>query len=192
MNYDQFKNNVGYRIQLQPAAIWLDEDGFERPALENDWIIESVTPEAARLTMVGSLYFHPLGLDHIKDFKTDPSRSRRGGIRYGFLTLTVQIYIQGIRVFWRPTLRPGERLPPPSPKVIEMIVDFNFPSDSGIQANLDAMGFDVSWALESRLARLTQIGGWQVVLEQGEDGALYRFRVRDRKGDDQILIKRRR
>ena len=57
MNHQHFKENVGSRVELQPAAIWLDDLGFERPALEDNWIVECVTQDSIRLANVGTGLF---------------------------------------------------------------------------------------------------------------------------------------
>jgi hypothetical protein len=105
------------------------------------------------------------------------------------LNLLVQIYIQGANVWVRPTAQPGTPVPPPEVRIEDRAVDFRYPSDSGLQDQLIAQGYRVSWALESRIARLLDLEGWEIVHVRTDNG-LMRFRAKDPR-DDQILIKKR-
>lgn len=79
----------------------------------------------------------------------------------------------------------------PQAEVTEKIVDFSYPSDSGIQQRIEAAGYRVSWCLETRLSRRLDIEGCEVVVEPDGQGRLYSYRLKDRPAD-QILIKCRR
>lgn len=112
MNLKQLKKkDIGCRLKLAPPACHLDAAGEPLPVQNEDWIIMAVTDEHVEITTdAGS--FCRLGVDHIKNFATDPQRSG-DGLSHGFLVLLVQIYVQGADVNVVPTLRPGEALPPP-------------------------------------------------------------------------------
>jgi hypothetical protein len=104
------------------------------------------------------------------------------------LTLLVQIYIQGNNAWVRPTLQPGIPVPPPDVNIEDRAVDFRYPGDTGLQARLVAQGYKVSWALESRLPRLIDLEGWEIVIEPTPTG-FERYRARDPR-DDQVLVKK--
>jgi hypothetical protein len=178
--------NIGYRIRLRPIASRLNDFGLELPEIDDDWIVQSAGDDGIVIANVRTQHQFTLGYDHVHHFTSDTTR-RQGELKFGFLTLTVQIYLQRANLSIQPAFRPGERVPPPAVKVTEKIVDFRYPSDSGIQATLQAQGFKVSWALESRLYRLVEFEGWQRVIIRDNDGALVQFKVKDRR-DDQVLV----
>ena len=78
---------------------------------------------------------------------------------------------------------------PPS-DIAEKWVDFRYPNDSGIQARLEAEGFQVSWCADKYLARKLEFEGAEVVVETGQDGIATKFRLRTRP-ENQTLIKTR-
>lgn len=84
---------------------------------------------------------------------------------------------------------PGSQ-PLPSQEVVEKWVDLRYPSDSGLQAKLDAAGYRVAWCLDTNLARKLDLEGWEVVVEADDHGVPTKFRLRDRPAD-QTLIKKR-
>ena len=187
MQWNKLKQSVGYRVRLSPIAYRLDDLGRTIPELDEDWLIsQGPSDETIQISRIAG-HSIPLAKDQVHHFTSDPIRSV-GDARYGMLSLLVQIYIQGAEVKVRPTVQPGVPVPPPDIKIEDRAVDFNYPSDSGIQARLMAQGYKVSWALESRLARLTEIEGWEIVIEKTPTG-LARFRAKDRR-DDQVLVRK--
>jgi len=68
-------------------------------------------------------------------------------------------------------------------------VDFQYPSDSGLQERLANAGYKVAWCLDTRLSRKIDIEGWEIVTELNERGIPTRFRLKD-KPADQTLIKK--
>jgi len=112
MNWEQMKKNVGCRVQLVPAASRLDENGRELPAFDDDWIIEEVSSSEVCISNPRTGDEGKLGKDHIHNFSTNPNRVEPG-IRYGFLMLTVQVFLQGRKLWLRPNARPGEPVKPP-------------------------------------------------------------------------------
>lgn len=111
MNLAQIKNNVGWLVQLEPVACRLDEAGRELDVENDDWVIQEVTNDVVRISNLRTNHIVKLGKDHIHHFTTNPDRATAES-KYGFLTLHVQIYLQGSKVRVRPNSRPGERLPP--------------------------------------------------------------------------------
>lgn len=190
MNLDQLKKNVGYRVQLDPPAIHLDDMGRELPLKNEDWIVESVTDAELRIseaTVMGLAT--KLGKDSVHHFTSDASRSIAGGIQYGFLTLTLQLYIQNGTITYRPC-RPGERVPPPPITHAQKWVDFKYPKDSGLQDRLEMAGYRVAWSRDSRLARLVELEGWEIVVEKDGQGMPTSFHLRDNP-ENQVFIKSR-
>ncbi len=95
-------------VSLQPLAIRLDERGNELATLNDDWRIVRVTDEIVEIRNIHTDHSIELGTDHVHHFDTNPGRSAPG-VKYGFLTLTVQLFIQGHAIHLRPT-QPGQRV----------------------------------------------------------------------------------
>lgn len=130
MNWAQFKKGIGMRFQLEPVPCRLDEHNRELPKENDDWLLQNVLPsDVVSLRNLRTDHVAELGKDHIYDFRSNPSRSA-GDIKYGFLVLKMQIFMQGRRVWYRPNARPGESVgrfhPPktqPSRAVIALLED---------------------------------------------------------------------
>jgi hypothetical protein len=183
MNKDMMKKNVYVHVLLQPPANWLDQNGLPAKApFEDRWIVTAVRDEGVEIANRG--YSRLLGYDHINKFTSDGTK---GGNRLGFLTLNVQVTVQGMEVRIEPT-RPGVAISPKTPQVIDKLVDLRYPVDSGLQARIEASGYRVAWALESRLSRLIDLEGYELVIEPDRNGVLCSFRVKDRP-IDQVLVK---
>lgn len=193
MNLDMLKGNVGWRVQLAPQAIHLDAFGRELPSKNEDWIIRSVTDEEVSLGEAVILGLEAtLGKDHIQSFATNPARSVRGGLQYGYLKLHMQMYVpKDAPIWYQPCVRPGERLPPPPVQVIELVVDFNYPNTSGIQQRLVDDGFNIAWVTTSRVPSL-ELEGWEVVVEKDGYGRLTSFFLLDPRGRLVFVKKKRR
>ena len=110
MRREMLERNIGDRVQLEPAAIHLDALGRELPSRHEDWVIVDVTDDAARLDNATGLTTR-IGLDSIHHYTSDPSRPATGGVEYGMLLLTVQMYIQNGNATYRPCPKPGGMVP---------------------------------------------------------------------------------
>jgi hypothetical protein len=110
MNWAQIRKNVGWRVQLQPVACRIDDSGRQQEPINDDWIIEAVVDNGLRVKNVRTHHVTELNKDHLYKFTTDSDRTC-GDAKYGFLTLTVQIFLRGDQLWKLPTFRPGERLP---------------------------------------------------------------------------------
>ena len=108
MNKEQIRKSVGHLVRLIPIAHRLDARGHPLPQIDDEWLIESVTDQGVRLFLSRTGHGRTLGYDNIHHYNTDRSHA---GVTYGFLTLNVQLSIQGNDVHLRPT-RPGESVPP--------------------------------------------------------------------------------
>lgn len=191
MNLEKLKTNIGWRVQLAPQAIHLDEFGRELPGKNEDWIIQGVADNEVHIDEAVMLGLTTtFGKDHVQSFATSPASSVAGGIQHGFLKLHVQMYIpQNAPIWCQPCVQPGQRVPPPPVQLVELFVDFNCPINSGIQTKLVDAGYDVSWAALSRLPNL-ELSGREVVVERDRQGGPTRFFLRDPR-DSQVLVKRR-
>jgi hypothetical protein len=106
MNKDQMKNNVGKRVLLQPPARRVQLDGSVQPAEPDDWwLVEEVTAAGVTISDPRTGNVRVLGYDHIQKFTSDQPRD---GFERGFLTLHVQLVMQGNVVDVVPNARPGE------------------------------------------------------------------------------------
>lgn len=110
MNWAQLKKNVGWHIRLVPIACRLDLNGRPLPDRDDEWFIKEVGEDLLSIQHVTGITA-VLAKDHIHHFTSDPLR-RIGDARHGFLTLNVQLFIQGAAAWIRPTLRPGEPVSP--------------------------------------------------------------------------------
>jgi hypothetical protein len=110
MNFDKLKRNVGYQVKLKPSACHLSPTGDLLLAQDEDWIIVAVTADYIETeTLAGCRY--RLGKDHVHHFTSDPHRSTEL-TKHGFLTLNVQLFIQGIEVWATPNSQPGAAVAP--------------------------------------------------------------------------------
>jgi hypothetical protein len=98
-------------VRLIPIAHRLDGKGHLLPQIDDQWRIESVTDDGVRIYLPRTGHGRTLGFDHIHQYTSD--RIERG-VNYAFLTLNVQLSIQGNDVSVTPT-RPGEAVPPRIP-----------------------------------------------------------------------------
>jgi len=97
----------------------------------------------------------------------------------GFLTLKVQVFIQGNEVRVVPNARPGEAVAPRRPEVIEKTVTISYPAETGLQARLVAAGYEIGWTRPERVSTLVNVEGYEVVIEPDARGVLAHFRTRD-------------
>lgn len=189
MKRDQIIKNVGARVQLEPPARFLDLNGIERlPVRNDDWIIHAADNDGLRIENVRSTHSTKLGYDQIHSYMSNPDRSQ-GNLQCGFLTLRVQIFIQGVNLTKRPNERPGAPVDPPHVEIGDKWVDFRYPADSGLQQALETGGYRIAWCADRNLARRIDLEGWEVVVALDGNGGLVRLRLRD-SPENQTLIKR--
>lgn len=100
------------RMQLQPVAHRLDDAGKLQHPIDDDWLVESVTDDEVRISNPRTGLTTLLGFDHVYSYTSNPGRVE-GGLKFGFLTLKVQLTLKRHEVIVRPTFRPGESVPPP-------------------------------------------------------------------------------
>lgn len=112
MNWNMLTQNVGCKVRLVPAACHLDADGDLLPPRGEDWTIASHTADSLEIKTVSG-HSYRLAKDAIFSYASDADRSDAKQ-KYGFLTLKVQLFIQGSTVNAVPNLRPGEPVDPPA------------------------------------------------------------------------------
>lgn len=189
MNRDHIKKAVHYHVKLIPIACRLDERNGELLSIDDDWIIQPLSDDGVPIFNVRTSHTVTLGYDHIHHFTTNPD-GFLGGIKCGFLTLNVQVFLSGSGCWVRPNARPGEPLKPPRVEIVEKWVDLNYPSKSGILQKLAAAGYRVAWCLDTKLAGKVDLEGWESVIEPDPRGVLSTYHLKDRP-TDQTLIKKR-
>ena len=145
-------------------------------------------PRAVRIKNVRTEHTTTLGKDHIYEYLSNPDQSR-AGIKHGFLTLKVQIFLKADGFSMTPTARPGESVEPPPVEIAEKWVSLSYPTRSGITAQLSAAGYEVKWVWDTRLADLA-LQGWEVVIQRDEQGVFTKFRF-DPVGPHQTLVKKK-
>lgn len=178
MHIESLKKSIGTKIQIEPLPYRLDATGLRLADRSDDWLVGSVAAEGVQISNIQTGHSTTLGLDHIHHFTSNPDRSRTE--RFGFLTLNVQMYVQGANLHIRPTVRPGERLPPPPAEPQDKWVDIGYPASSGLQARLEACGYRLHWCSDRNISRKIDLEGWEPVLEPIPDHGVVRFRVRTR------------
>lgn len=181
------KKNIGARVQLKPTPHRLDEYGRKLPSIGDDWLVEDVSTDGVRIKNVRTDHTTLLGKDHIYDYVSNPDQSQHG-VKHGFLTLKVQLFLNASGVSITPTPRPGESVEPQVVQIQEKWVDADYPARSGLKARLEADGYSLTWAWDSKLAEL-ELKGWETVIEQDAQGVLTKFRF-DEVGPHQTLMKK--
>ncbi len=139
------KKNIGARVQLKPTLHRLDEYGRELPSIGDDWLVEDVSSDGVRIKNVRTDHPTLLGKDHIYDCVSNPDQSQHG-VKHGFLTLRVQLFLNASGVSITPAPRPGESVEPRVIQIQEKWVDADYPVDSGLKARLEADGYSLTWA----------------------------------------------
>jgi hypothetical protein len=111
MNLEQLKRDVGHQVKIVPPACHLDAASDPLPSLNEDWTIEAVTNDYVEIH-AASGHRYRLAKDHIRNFTADV-QSSTGDNKHGFLTLHVQLVVEGVNVKAVPNERPGAAVIPP-------------------------------------------------------------------------------
>ena len=119
------KKNLHQRVELVPTPCRLDERGQKLPDIDYDCIIECISDktETVGIAFPASGHHITLGKDHIYKYTTNPARSTNG-VQHGFLTLHVQVFLQGQRAWVRPNTKPGDPVEPSSvmPDTLKLVL----------------------------------------------------------------------
>jgi hypothetical protein len=101
MNIDKLRRNQTSRVRLRPSALSIEPDGAA-VAYDDVWTIVQVSTEGVvELSNPSTGHVAKLGSDHVHHFDSDPPSSSLNQ-KQGFLILTVQIYLQGARLWLEP------------------------------------------------------------------------------------------
>jgi hypothetical protein len=111
MNKEKLRKNVNDWVRLRPIAHRVQANGHPLPQIDDEWRIEAVTDEGVRISLPRTGHVRLLRFDQICEYTSDRFD---GGMKYGFLTLKVQLSIQGNDIDVTPT-RPGVTVPPQIP-----------------------------------------------------------------------------
>jgi len=112
MKKDQLKKCLRFRVRLRPHVIGLIQ-GKVVPARDDIWIVQAVKEDGVvELSNTCTGHVAKLGTDHIHHFDSDPM-SETDGLKHGFFTLLVQVYMSGNRL-WVEPLPLSERSRPTS------------------------------------------------------------------------------
>lgn len=100
MNKSKLKDLRGYRVRLRRPAISLLH-GRIVARRDDEWIVTDTEPGVLVIQNTVTSHRARLGTDHLHQFDSDPQRDWNG-LRHGFLTLTVQIYMSGYELWMEP------------------------------------------------------------------------------------------
>jgi len=107
VNLVQLKKNLLQPVQLRPIARQLAQEGRDLGREDDDWIVQDVSDNVIHITNIRTQHCAILGHDHIHHYTSNPGRSQHG-LKYGFLTLNVQIFLRGAEVTIEPNSAPGQ------------------------------------------------------------------------------------
>ena len=101
MQKSKLKNSSGTHVRLIPPAHSI-LNGYRLPQRDDVWITDAeMEGDALTIRNISTNHVVRLGLDQIHHFDSDQS-SEEDGIKRGFLTLLVQISMEGVNVNVRP------------------------------------------------------------------------------------------
>lgn len=131
------------------------------------------------------------GLGYIRWYKQREGYATLKGPIMIYWILALMTLIGGIAglLFLRDRIS-GRTTPKPASEPEIKWVDLNYPSDIGLQQQLESEGYRVRWCTDDNLARRLDIEGWELVLQELEDGRKVMLKIKDRVRD-QTLIKKR-
>lgn len=95
MNKAQIVKCLNMRVRLRPVPL---AAGMPH---DDEWLVQQITDSTIQLSNPGPGYIVHLGLDHIREFISDPGRSV-GTVPRGFLKLKVQLTMSGRDVIVEP------------------------------------------------------------------------------------------
>lgn len=101
MNTQKLKQYLLQRVRLRPEARSIPH---RHPLHSTDdvWIVTAVRRDGVvELSNTTTGHIARLGADHIHHFDSDPM-SETDGLKHGFFTLTVQVFMSGCRLWVEP------------------------------------------------------------------------------------------
>jgi len=91
MNKDKLRKNLNAWVQLRPVARRFDA-ATELEKIDDDWRIEEANNSGVKIKNIRTGHATVLGYDHIHHFTSNPDKEF-DGLKHGFLSLNVQIFI---------------------------------------------------------------------------------------------------
>lgn len=92
MNKKHFVENLNAWVRLRPCALWTDAEGCALPTLDHSWRVEAVTDQMVRLTCIRTGHVLELGLDHVREYRSDFTNNPLG--RRGFIMLQSWVLLE--------------------------------------------------------------------------------------------------
>lgn len=106
MQNDMIKKMIYHRVRLRPVAKRF-QGSIELSQIDDEWVIEQITDKGVTIKNMRTDHSKVLGFDHIHHYTSDPSKDF-DGFEHGFLTLMVQLSLDGLHVRIEP-ISLGER-----------------------------------------------------------------------------------
>ena len=72
----------------------------------------------------------------------------------------------------------------------DKLVDIKYPSDSGIQKELENVGFKVRWCAEDKLSRRIDMEGWEKVVWEDQTGKQFLLKCRSDRTHLTLIMKK--
>jgi hypothetical protein len=102
MNQEKIATMQYKKVRIRPIARRIEQTGHELSPIDDWWQIESSSDEKLRLVNPRTSHFITLGVDHIKEYRTDLD-----GGSDGFLVLKSQVILKGTGVCVEPLVFGG-------------------------------------------------------------------------------------
>jgi hypothetical protein len=102
MNKHKLRDSLHYRVRLTPVARCKIPNGPWLPAVDRDWLVQSVDPAGiVHLSNTSSGHVAILGHDRIHHFEYEPDRDW-DGLKHGMYILRTQLVIHGNEIHYLP------------------------------------------------------------------------------------------
>jgi hypothetical protein len=102
MNKQKLRDSLHYRVRLSPVARCKIPGGPWLPAVDRDWLVQSVDPTGiVHLSNPSSGHVAILGHDRIHHFEYEPHRDG-DGLKHGMFVLRTQLVIHGNEIHYLP------------------------------------------------------------------------------------------
>jgi len=97
MNKSALKKNIGKKVRIRPVPLKRTLSGFKR--IDDLWFVERVSDDSIELSNLTTGHSKKIGLDHVKEYKTDPKFESDG-----FIILRSQFIIDNKTINVEPIL----------------------------------------------------------------------------------------
>ncbi len=108
---------------------------------------------------------------------------------------TILVTVVGVVKWWkgrRPSIS-AEDSEPSEPPIENMWVDLKYVDDAGVAQRLRDEGYRHYWCAANKQARKVNLEGWEVVVDEIDDGRRVRYKVQDHPavGGHMVLLRKR-